>query len=261
MRYEYAALVSMCDEHLGKVLDLMDELDMWDDTLLIVNTDHGFLLGEHDWWAKIAQPFYNEVAHMPLFIWDPRSRHAGERRRGLVQMIDLPPTLLEFFGVEIPPDMQGLPLRPAIEADDPMREAVLFGVHGGHVNVTDGRYVYMRAPANPENKPLFDYTLMPTHMRQRFAVEELQDLALAEPFGFTKGCRTLKIEARPWMDPHRFGTMLFDLATDPGQLSPIDNPQVEERMVDLMARLMQAGDAPPEQYARMGLQIPSPAAT
>ena len=102
VRYEYAALVSMCDENLGKVLDAMDELDMWDDTLLIVNTDHGFFLGEHDWWAKIVQPFYQEVAHVPLFIWDPRSRKTNERRSGLVQMIDMPATLLEFFSVEIP---------------------------------------------------------------------------------------------------------------------------------------------------------------
>ncbi|WP_240941188.1 sulfatase [Paenibacillus sp. HB172176] len=70
-RYEYAALLSMCDAYLGKVLDSMDELDLWKDTLLIVNTDHGFLLGEHDWWGKSIQPFYNEIAHIPLFIWDP----------------------------------------------------------------------------------------------------------------------------------------------------------------------------------------------
>ena len=62
LRYEYAALLSMCDEYLGKILDLMDGLNMWEDTMLIVCTDHGFLLGEHDWWAKIVPPFYNEVA-------------------------------------------------------------------------------------------------------------------------------------------------------------------------------------------------------
>ena len=45
VRYEYAALVSMCDAYLGKVLDFMDEHDMWKDTLLIVNTDHGYLSG------------------------------------------------------------------------------------------------------------------------------------------------------------------------------------------------------------------------
>lgn len=59
-RYEYAALLSMCDANLGKILDFMDENDMWKDTMLIVNTDHGFLLGEHDCWAKSVHPFYNE---------------------------------------------------------------------------------------------------------------------------------------------------------------------------------------------------------
>ena len=52
---------------------------MWDDTLLIVNTDHGFLLlSEHEWWAQDRDPpFYEEVAHTPLFVWDPRSRVPG----------------------------------------------------------------------------------------------------------------------------------------------------------------------------------------
>ena len=64
----------MCDASLGRVLDVMDELDLWDDTMLIVCTDHGFLLGEHGWWAKMVQPWYDENIHTPLFIWDPRSR-------------------------------------------------------------------------------------------------------------------------------------------------------------------------------------------
>ena len=51
VHYQYlnAALISMCDYYLGIILDKMDEHDMWKDTMLIVNTDHGFMLGEHDW--------------------------------------------------------------------------------------------------------------------------------------------------------------------------------------------------------------------
>lgn len=253
VRYEYAALVSMCDEQLGRVLDLMDELEMWSDTMLIVCTDHGFLLGEHGWWAKNVQPWYNEVAHTPLFIWDPRSGKAGERRQGLVQMIDFPATLLDFFGLPLPPDMQGLPLRETLVADRPVRQAALFGVHGGHVNVTDGRYVYMRAPATPENEPLYEYTLMPTHIRSHFSLEELRTATLAGPFSFTKGLRVLRTEARPWIEAHPFGTLLFDLATDPAQEHPLDDPNVEARMIDLLIRLMVANDAPAEQFERLGL--------
>jgi arylsulfatase A-like enzyme len=253
IRLEYAALVSMCDEQLGKVLDLMDELDMWQDTMLIVCTDHGFLLGEHDWWAKNVQPWYNENAHTPLFIYDPRAGQAGERRQSLVQMIDFPATLLDFFGLPLPQDMQGLPLGATVAKDTPVREAALFGVHGGHVNVTDGRYVYMRPPANPDNKPLYEYTLMPTHIRSHFTVDEMRTAELAEPFGFTKGVRPLKIEARPWIKAHPFGTLLFDLEADPRQEHPLHDPQVEARMIGLLIRLMVDNDAPPEQFERLGL--------
>ena len=254
-RYEYAALLSMCDHYLGKVLDLMDELDLWKDTMLIVNTDHGFLLGEHDWWAKCAMPFYDEVAHTPLFIWDPRSGKKNERRQSLVQTIDLAPTVLEYFGKPIPVDMQGVPLRETIATDKPVREAGLFGMFGGHVNVTDGRYVYMRSCASPDNAPLYEYTLMPAHMNKPFGVDELQDTRIAEPFSFTKGCRLMKIAGRSWrlLD---FTTMLFDLQTDPKQEHPLHDEAIEVKMIDHLVRLMQWNDAPPEQYERLGLPAP-----
>lgn len=252
-RYEYAALLSMCDDYLGKVLDLMDELDLWQDTLLIVCTDHGFLLGEHDWWAKVVQPFYNEVAHTPLFIWDPRCGIRGERRNSLVQMIDLPATLLEYFGIDRPQDMQGVPLKETIAGDTPVRKAALFGVHGGHVCCTDGRYVYMRSSASPDNQPLFEYTLMPTHMRHRFGVEELQAIELAKPFTFTKGCQTMKIEGRGWRNPYPFGTLLFDGENDPHQENPLVSAEIEEMMLKYLIELMHQNDAPAEQFERMGL--------
>jgi arylsulfatase A-like enzyme len=256
MRCLNAALISMCDEYLGRILDAMDDLGLWEDTLLIVNTDHGFLLGEHDCWAKCWAPFYNEIAHTPLFIWDPRSRSAGERRRSLVQTIDLPATLLEYFGVDLPEAMQGKPLRDTVATDAPVREAGLFGIHGGHVNVTDGRYVYMRAAADPDNQPLYEYTLMPTHMRHTFDVAELQDIELAEPFPFTRGCRTLKIPGRRGRNIFRYETMLFDLDSDPGQDRPLDDSDVEQAMVAHLTRLMHENEAPPEQFERLGLTPP-----
>ncbi len=254
MRYEYAALMSMCDHYLGKVLDVMDELNLWDDTLLIVTTDHGFLLGEHDWWAKGRMPWYNELANIPFFVWDPRSRIAGERRSSLVQNIDLPATLLEFYDIERPADMQGQPLREAVENDAPVREAALYGVHGGHVNVTDGRYVYMRASEELASQPLYNYTLMPNHMRWRFSADELNDLALQAPFAFTKGCQTLKIAAPVNMWQFQdYETLLFDLDADPGQLNPIEDSAITADMTEKLVALMRANDAPEEQYERLGL--------
>lgn len=253
LRMEYAALLSMCDAYLGKVLDMMDELGLWDDTMLIVNTDHGFLLGEHEEWAKCVQPFYEEVAHPPLFIWDPRSGKRAERRAGVVQMIDMAPTLLDYFGVAIPPDMRGKPLGEMIAGGGPVRDAALFGIHGGHVNMTDGTYVYMRGPADASNGPLYNYTLMPTHMRSRFSPEELRQARLSEPFAFTKGAPLLQVPGTGASRSRVLDTLLFDLRSDPQQLRPLRDEALERKLCARLAGLLREHDAPPEQYERLGL--------
>ena len=253
-RLEYAALVSMCDRSLGRVLDFMDENDMWSDTMLLVNTDHGFLLGEHGWWAKSVQPWFNELVHLPMFLWDPRTAGRDTRRGALAQTIDIAPTLLRFFGQEPTPDMQGTDLAVVLQDDQEVREGALFGIHGGHVNVTDGRYVYMRAAADPGNGPLEDYTLMPTHMRSRFSVGELQNWEPADPFTFTKGLRTMRIDGvSSFLNPWQHGSLLFDLATDPHQERPLMDDEVELRMLRLLAALLHSSDAPASQYQRLGI--------
>ncbi|MDQ0801464.1 sulfatase [Arthrobacter sp. SLBN-112] len=253
-RYEYAALVSMCDKSLGRVLDAMDRHNLWEDTLLLVNTDHGFLLGEHGWWAKSVQPWFNELVHLPMFLWDPRAGGRDTRRAALAQTIDIAPTMLRYFGLEPTPDMQGQDLALTTEDDTvTIREAALFGIHGGHVNITDGRYVYMRAAANPGNGPLEDYTLMPTHMRNRFAVPELASWEPAAPFGFTKGLRTMCVQTRSFMNPWTHGTLLFDLEKDPQQKSPLTDDEIELRMLRLLAKHMHISEAPTSQFERLGI--------
>lgn len=251
-RYEYAALLSMCDHSLGRVLDAMDELSLWDDTMLIVNTDHGYLLGDHGWWGKMYSPWYEELVHLPLFMWDPRSDVADQRRSSLVQTIDLAPTVLDFFGIERPPDMQGVSLTGVIATDAPVRAAGLFGLFGAYVNVTDGRYVYMRAQESGRYD-VYNYTLMPTRMRSRFTPAELARAELTGPFTFTKGAGTLKVPFQPpnWVE--QSGTLLFDLHDDPHQRHPIADPAIERRMITLLHELMHANDAPPEQYERLGI--------
>ncbi|QDQ97083.1 sulfatase [Tomitella fengzijianii] len=253
LRAEYASLLTMCDASLGRVLDAMDEHGMWDDTMLIVCTDHGFLLGERGWWGKSVQPWYDETIHTPLFIWDPRSGVRGERRGTLVQTVDLGPTLLEFFGVERTPDMHGSPLADAVGEDSAVRDGALFGIFGGHANVTDGRYVYMRACADPGNQPLDEYTLMPTHMNAPFTPEELRVATLSPPLPFTKGVPVLRVPGQSFGNPWSFGTMLFDLHADPGQREPLVDDALELRMARLMTRLLREHDAPPGQFERLGL--------
>ena len=251
----YQALLSMCDANLGRVLDLMDARDMWQDTMLIVCTDHGYMLGERGWWGKSVMPWYDETIHTPFFCWDPRSGIAGQRREALVQTIDIAPTLLDFFGIAPTPDMLGHPLRNAVASDIPVREAGLFGIFGGHVSVTDGRYVYMRAAADPANQPLLEHTLMPTHMRSRFEPSEFEGAELISGFSFTKGAPVMRMRGWTMRGPSEYGTLLYDLKTDPGQTNPLRDVALELRMAELLVRLLRDNEAPPSQFERLGLPV------
>ena len=253
LRKSYAALLTMCDDNLGRVMDLMDTQDMWKDTMLIVCTDHGFLLGEHGWFGKNIQPWFEENIHTPLFLWDPRTKTAGTRSDALVQTVDFGPTLLEYFGVDRTPDMQGRPIAPVLSGSEKPRQHALFGVFGGHVNITDGRYVYMRGPATPSNGPLHEYTLMPTRMDHRFAVPDLQEATLSQPFGFSKGVPLLKVRGMAMGNPYAFGSLLYDLETDPEQRNPLIDDDRELLMAQWLVEAMREAEAPPEQYERLGL--------
>ena len=267
IRYMYASLVSFCDRQLGRVLDTFDKHNLWEDTMLLVNTDHGFLMGEHDWWAKVVTPFFQEIAHIPFWAYDPRlPGSVDQKREALTQTIDLAPTILDYFDIDIPKDAQGEPLTSRMLNDEPTRAALLYGVMGGQVNVTDGQYVYMRGHVTKDNSPLNDYTLMPTHMRSLFATRELQKWDKFSGFSFLKGCEVMKIPTRTpqanLSDDNPFGrgkraTLLFDVLADPGQTRPLDDPEIESRMIKLMLLEMARNECPDEQYERLGLPKPN----
>ena len=149
--------------------------------------------------------------------------------------------------------MQGAPLREVIEADRSVREYAIFGAFGGHVSITDGRYVYMRACREPGNRPLYEHTLMPTHMRGFFSLDELSSATLDEGFSFTKGVPVLRTEGHVFTDPYAFGTLLFDLQSDPRQQHPLVDDETERRMATALVQMLGQSDAPGSQYERLGL--------
>jgi arylsulfatase A-like enzyme len=213
---------------------------------------------------------YEEVAHIPLFVWHPDfADKAGERRTALTQNIDLMATFLDLFGVAPPVEVQGRSLLPVLAQDQALREAALFGYFGGAVNITDGRYTYFRYPGDLDSQEVYQYTVMPTHLASLFTPEELSTATLAPPFLFTKGVPLLRvpvIERSPMYRNYGPGslldreTVLFDLQADPDQLRPAHDPEVEGRLSGMMAELMAATEAPPEAFARVDLEPPVPVA-
>ena len=252
-RHNYAALVSKCDDSLGRVLDKFDEHGLWDDTMLIVWTDHGYMLGEHGWWAKNVPPLYDEVAHTPFFVHDPRTpAAAGQRRASIVQpAIDLGPTMLKLFEQSPTPRMLGRDLAGVIADDTPVRDAAIFGYHGRAVNLVTDDHVYLREPKGVDGATLNHYTLMPWTMR---GPKDLSDTELVEPLAFTRDTRVLRLGTGT--GPGEHPDLLFDRRADPQQERPLDDPPTVAKLEKTMAALMARADAPAEQYVRMGLPQP-----
>lgn len=256
----------MLDTYLGKLLDFLDAHDMWKDTMVIVNTDHGYMLGEHGYFGKNYMPMYDEIVHTPFFLWEPRTVKAGTRCDTLCQTIDIAPTLLDFFGITPPGTMQGKSMLPVVASGEKIHDYILFGYFGKHVNITDGRYVYMRSGRMKSEGHLNNYTLLPPHMFEMFSLKELKeaDRTLSDAFSFTKGAPVMKIPATPESSPQntcymyddhlKYGDLLFDLQTDPREENPIQDPAVESRMVEAMSRLLHSSEAPPELYERIDIQ-------
>lgn len=250
LRACYQALLTYCDEQLGKVLDFMDAHAMWDDTMLVVCTDHGHFLAERGFWAKNYMPVYNELANTPLFIWDPRFGVQGQKRQSLVQTIDIPATILDFFGLPKPKTMQGRSIAPVIEQDEPIRQSGLFGYFGQMVCMVDGDYVFLRAPQTPDNGPLKKYTWMLFDGNGVDVEGEFDFVHLS----FSQGMPVPQIPVlTKALNQFQQEDLLFDLKQDPEQEHPIDDPALKEKMCQRMAELMRTADAPPEQFFRMGL--------
>lgn len=259
----YAALVTMCDEYLGKILDLFDEYDMWKDTLLIVNTDHGYMLGEKDFVGKNYMPVYDELANIPFFMHIPTGEGDGERRISLAQTPDIAPTVLDFFNQQPGRHMLGKSLLSTLKTDEAVHDMVLYGYHGMHVNITDGVHTYMRCAQNEENKPLYQYTLMPSHIMKPMALEEIRQAKLYPGFEFNDHTPVLQIPVDErydkkayyrYSDHMKYGSLLFNRMEDPQQLHRIQDRELEERYARRMTELMQENEAPAEQYERLNLQ-------
>ena len=109
----YYAAVSYMDAQVGKVLDALKRSGQEDNTIVIFTSDHGYHLGEHDFWAKVS--LRDESAMVPLVIRVPGKQPAV--CHSLVELLDLYPTIASLCGLEVPSRLQGKNLAPAF--DDP----------------------------------------------------------------------------------------------------------------------------------------------
>lgn len=263
MRALYAGELTMVDQWFGRFLEKADQLNLWKDTLMIVTTDHGFFLGEHNLVGKPELvPLYAEMSHIPFMVYHPDCQ-PSQRSLELVQLVDLFPTVLESIGLSLPKKtydemipgqghrkawegirddrlpLHGKSLLPLIRGEKHVtREIAVTGKFGDVIRICDGEWsLYLMPKAN---EPLYWY-------------------GSREP-GRTFAGRRGKFDSekeRYLMDypSAKYENALYNLTTDPDESTNVIQDQSEHhnRLERLFAGWLKEIEAPSEVAVRYGV--------
>ena len=122
---DYLKCVISVDNSVGRILDYLDDNGLAENTIIVYTSDQGFYMGEHGWFDK--RFMYEESFRTPLVMRFPKGIKKNSKVEEMVQNIDYAPTFLEYAGVNIPDDMQGLSLKPLLENESSLeREAIYY---------------------------------------------------------------------------------------------------------------------------------------
>jgi len=214
----YFGMIAFIDERVGYLLDTLERLGMREDTILVFCADHGDYMGEHRMLIK-SNAFYDCLTRVPLLMSYPRGlTQRGERRGDFVSLVDVMPTVLALAGLgnKTPPAVQGQVL-PGVPGALPARPAAYseYGAGGPAITLEDAARLY------PHGTPR---TLHPM-LRER------------EAQGHGKMVRTER-----WKYTYdvldESDEELYDLASDPWELSNVARAPENEAVVAEMRRLL-----------------------
>jgi len=113
---QYDGEIRYADEKVGEVLSTLEELDILDETMVIITSDHGESLGEHDVYFDHCT-VHEHTANVPLIVKHPSASRSREVK-ALVQLIDLAPTILGFFNLPLSEGLEGHDLFPLLSGDE-----------------------------------------------------------------------------------------------------------------------------------------------
>ena len=117
IRATYYGLVSKVDHYIGQLIDYLKDSGEYENTLIILTSDHGELMGDHGLFGK--RGFYKESFHIPLIIRDPTQskQQRGRIESVITESIDIMPTILDWIDSAIPRQCDGNSLLPFIKGD------------------------------------------------------------------------------------------------------------------------------------------------
>jgi arylsulfatase A-like enzyme len=259
VRNNYGAKLSMIDHWFGTVLDAIDELG--DDVAVIVCTDHGHYLGEHDTFGKPGSPLWKTLGHIPLMIRWPGVEPG--RCDALTTSVDLHATLCDTFGAVPEHRTHGRSLVPLLDGTaDRVRDHLLAGYWGHWVYVLDDQRTYGRSAVDdgfPIEMWSNRWSSMPIHHvvhGYRFPRPDQRATLTTMPGS------DVPVIRQPWEPGDMLPFWGMGAAVDDHHLYDWDDADetdnqigssAEAEATDLLRHALDTVEAPAHQYARLGL--------
>jgi len=172
----YYACVSYVDAQIGRVLAVLEELELTDNTIVVLWGDHGWQLGEHRLWCKHAN--FKTSLHAPLIVSVP-GRNAGQRTDALVEFIDIYASLCDLAALEKPSHLQGTSFAPILDNPAlPGKQAVFSRFIFGE-SIKTYRYAYTEwfdKQGNSVARMLYDHASDPDENKNIADVNGMQQV-------------------------------------------------------------------------------------
>jgi iduronate 2-sulfatase len=149
LKHHYLACISFIDAQVGKILDELERMDLLENTIIMLWSDHGYHLGDHGIWTK--QTNYELGTRSPLIVYYPDMPSVGKQTNALVEYVDMYPTMLDLCGLEIPEWIEGLSFVPVLKNPQRDWKKAAFsqyprgkGIEGYSIRTRDFRYTEWR---------------------------------------------------------------------------------------------------------------------
>ena len=264
VRAQYGGKLSMIDHWLGRVLDAMDATNAWEDTAVILCTDHGHYLGERDVhgrdvWGKPGVPVYKPLGHIPMFIAWPGV--APSVNDALTTSTDIHATIASIFGVDIAHTAHGRSLAPLVSGDSTrVRDWLLTGVWGREVQLVTDDWRYTRGPVGdnmPHSMWSNRWSTMPIARHPNYRIPNPDARATLD---FMPGS-TVPVIRQPfragdmlpfWAMAEQYETILYDRTEDPDETVNRVGDAIAREAEELLRSALVSVSAPDEQFERLG---------
>lgn len=265
IRAQYGGKLSMIDHWLGRVLDSLDATNAWDDTAVILCTDHGHYLGDtdvhgRDVWGKPGLPVYKPLGHIPMLVsWPGVTPTTND---ALTTSTDIHATIAEVFGAPVKHTAHGKSLVPIlVNEQSQVRDWLLTGVWGREVQIVTNDWRYTRGPSGanaPHSMWSNRWSTMPIASMPEYKMPMPDERAVLD---YMPGS-TIPVIRQPfregdllpfWSYAKRYETLMFNRAEDPDETVNRIGDSIAKEAEELLRVALTEVDAPSEQFERLAL--------